>query len=161
MTWLRGLHAAMFERSADLAQLVWAHPGTGRERKGIGFYDYAIIAAARARTGLPPLPVIEITIDEAPVLLALKGAAPLILDILKLGRKVGFRVRLAAQVPSIAELGKGEIRSILNGGNGMPAYAGNLSSTDTADLVAFLASDDADYMTGQAIHANGGAYFGA
>lgn len=117
MAWLRGLYNAMMARSEYLAQLRWQHPRTGRWRKGMGFFDYDIVAAARAAQGLPPLPFIEIVIDEAPLLLAIKGASQLLLDILKLGRKVGFRVVLAAQVPSIAELGKGELRSILVGGN--------------------------------------------
>jgi hypothetical protein len=107
MTWLRALYAAMMTRSEALASRPWRHPRTGKTRKGMGWFDPIV-------TGLP---IIEITVDEAPILLAVPGAPQLLLDIAKLGRKVGFRLRLAAQIPSIAELGKGELRSILVGGN--------------------------------------------
>ena len=149
MTYLRGLHAAMFDRSAELAGLMWTHPKSGKRVKGFGFYDYWMIAAARAEAaGLDPaaltegelaayaLPIIEITIDEAPILLAMKGAPALLLDILKLGRKVGFRVRLAVQVPSIAELGKGELRSILVGGNVICFRTGDRVSHGMANIPA-------------------------
>jgi hypothetical protein len=149
MTWLRGLHAAMFEQSRELAQLWWTHPGTGRRRKGIGFYDYDIIARARAEAaGVDAatagweqiaqyaLPVVSVVVDESPVLLAMKGAAALLLDIAKLGRKVGFQLILAAQVPSIAELGKGELRSILNGGNVVCYRTGDKLSAGMAGIPA-------------------------
>jgi len=150
MTYLRGLHAAMFERSAELAGLHWTHPRSGRRVKGYGFYDYWMIAASRAEAaGLDPaeltegelaayaLPIIEITIDESPILLAMKGAPALLLDILKLGRKVGFRVRLAVQVPSIKELGgSGELRSILVGGNVICFRTGDKVSNGMANIPA-------------------------
>lgn len=150
MTYLRGLHAAMFERSAELSQLRWLHPKSGKRVKGFGFYDYWMIAAARAEAaGLDPavltegelaawaLPIIEITIDEAPILLAMKGAPALLLDILKLGRKVGFRVRLAVQIPSIKELGgTGELRSILVGGNVICFRTGDKVSHGMANIPA-------------------------
>jgi len=150
MTYLRGLHAAMFDRSAELSQLHWTHPKSGKRVKGFGFYDYWMIAAARAEAaGLDPatlttgelsayaLPIIEITIDEAPILLAMKGAPALLLDILKLGRKVGFRVRLAVQVPSIKELGgTGELRSILVGGNVICFRTGDKVSHGMANIPA-------------------------
>ncbi|HYK70409.1 MAG TPA: hypothetical protein VEV45_20865 [Streptosporangiaceae bacterium] len=121
MAYLRGLHDAMRARSQFLANSRWC-PEHGieegrvcsrtgcrrRTRMGMHFFDPWM-------TGLP---FIEITIDEAPILLAVKGSVPLLLDILKLGRKVGFRVRLAAQVPSMKELGgSSELRSILAGGS--------------------------------------------
>jgi hypothetical protein len=150
MTYLRGLHAAMFDRSAELAGLYWTHPKSGKRVKGFGFYDYWMIARARAEAaGLKPddltegelaayaLPIIEITIDEAPILLAMKGAPALLLDILKLGRKVGFRVRLAVQVPSIKELGgSGELRSILVGGNVICFRTGDKVSHGMANIPA-------------------------
>jgi len=150
MTYLRGLHAAMFERSAELAGLHWTHPRSGKRVKGYGFYDYWMIAASRAEAaGLDPaeltegelaayaLPIIEITIDESPILLAMKGAPALLLDILKLGRKVGFRVRLAVQVPSIKELGgSGELRSILVGGNVICFRTGDKVSNGMANIPA-------------------------
>jgi hypothetical protein len=117
MIYLAGLRNAMMARSRDLADLPWANPVTGKTRKGLGFFDYQIVAQARARLGLPPLPLVEVTIDEAPILLACPGAVEMVLEIGKLGRKVGFRLVLAAQVPSIAELGQQELRSMLVGGN--------------------------------------------
>jgi len=117
MTWLAALHKAMFARSAWMSELEWCREhgdcGRGRcgpackRRRGMGFFNPFMV----------DVPIIEITIDEAPILLASKGAAALILDLLKLGRKVGFRLRLAAQVPSLAELKAQEVRSILVGGN--------------------------------------------
>lgn len=150
MTYLRGLHAAMFDRSAELAQLTWtqhrcqSRDGTSclagkrgcRQRKGFNFYDYEMIKAARAAQGLPPLPIIEITIDEAAVLLAMKGAPALLLDIAKLGRKVGFRLRIALQVPSISEMHKGELRSILNGGNVICFRTGDKVTNGMANIPA-------------------------
>lgn len=147
MTFLRGLHAAMNDRSAHLASLTWmAHrcaskDGTDctarcRRRKGFGFFDYAMIAAARAEIGLPPLPIIEITIDEAAVLLAMRGAPALLLDIAKLGRKVGFRLRLALQVPSISEMGKGELRSMFVGDNVFCFRTGDKVSNGMANIPA-------------------------
>ena len=150
MTYLRGLHAAMFERSAELAALTWtqhrcpSRDGTDclagkrgcRQRKGFNFYDYGMIKAARAEHGLDPLPIIEITIDEAAVLLSMKGAPALLLDIAKLGRKVGFRLRIALQVPSISEMHKGELRSILNGGNVICFRTGDKVTNGMANIPA-------------------------
>src|SRR5262252_2907593 len=150
MTFLRGLHAAMYDRSRELASLTWtAHrcvsqdgtdclPGRkGCKRlKGFGFYDYEMIKAARAEQGLGPLPIIEITIDEAAVLLAMQGAPALLLDIAKLGRNVGFRLRLALQVPSISEMHKGELRSILNGGNVFCFRTGDKVTNGMANIPA-------------------------
>ena len=150
MTYLRGLHAAMFDRSAELAALTWTQhrcagkDGTDcltgrkgcRRRKGFNFYDYDMIKAARAGQSLGPLPIIEITIDEAAVLLAMQGAPALLLDIAKLGRKVGFRLRLALQVPSISEMHKGELRSILNGGNVICFRTGDKVTNGMANIPA-------------------------
>lgn len=114
-TYLQGLHAALMARSEYLGQLRW-RDSKGRMRTGMGFFNPFMT---------PDLPIIEVTIDEAPVLLAMMKkigtqtikAVDLVLDIGKLGRKAGFRLRLAAQVPSLAELGKQELRSMLVGGN--------------------------------------------
>ena len=107
VAYLDGLYAGMQAQSAWLADLEWTHPLTGQTRRGMDFFD----------TDLCGLPLTEITIDEAAVLLAIKGIPARILDLAKLGRKVGFRVRLGLQVPSWAEMGKSELRSILTGGN--------------------------------------------
>jgi hypothetical protein len=113
MVYLRGLHAAMFRRSEYLANLEW-RDDKGKLRRGMGFFNPFLCG----------LPIVEITLDEAPVLLKVPrpsktqmSAVQMILDLGKLGRKAGFRLRLAAQVPSLAELGAQELRSMLVGGN--------------------------------------------
>jgi hypothetical protein len=111
LTWLRGLHAGLFARSAQLANLDWTD-AKGRRRHGMGFYNPYLLA----ELGLD-VPIVEITLDEAPVLLAIRGVPELVLGMAKLGRKCGFRWRLAAQVPSLAELKAQELRSLLAGGN--------------------------------------------
>src|SRR5215831_1150155 len=147
MTYLRGLHGALFERSRELANLTWVkhkcdrRDGTDctprcKRRKGFNFYDYELIKAARAEQRLPPLPIIQIVVDEAPILLAMKGAPELLTDIVKLGRKTGFQLILAAQVPSIAEMGKSELRAILNGGNVFVFRTGDKLSAGMAGIPA-------------------------
>ena len=110
LAFLEGLHDGMLARSRELAGRKWVND-QGRERTGMGFFDAAL-------TGLP---IIEVTVDEAPVLLAHPKYGPravqLMGGIAKLGRKAGFRLRLAAQVPSLSELGDQALRSMLNGGN--------------------------------------------
>jgi len=116
LAWLRGLHAGMFARSDYMASVWWCRRHgvfldrcdgeCKKPRQGMGFFNPFMI----------DLPIVEVTIDEAPILLAVDGATALILDMLKLGRKAGIRFRLAAQVPSLAELQQQEIRSILAAG---------------------------------------------
>jgi len=117
MAWLLGLNDAMYARSRFLSQALWCREhGTAlvprqcercrKPRRGMGFFN----------PWLSGLPVIEITLDEAPVLLAIPGAVAKVLDMLKLGRKAGFRFRLAAQVPSLSELGDQALRSMLVAG---------------------------------------------
>jgi hypothetical protein len=110
MTFLRGLHASMLARSRYLAGLTWT-TDDGDVRKGMGFFDPFL-------TGLP---VIEITLDEAPALLTDKKhgeeAAWILGDTGKRGRKVGYRLRFAIQVPSLAEMRLQALRSMLVGGN--------------------------------------------
>ena len=125
MTYLRALHAAMMDRSEWLGQLEWTDP-KGRRRRGMGFFDPDMCG----------LPIIEITLDEAPILLAVKGAVQLVLDIGKLGRKAGFRLRLAAQVPSMKELGASELRSILVGGSVFCLRAGDKVSGGMVNIAA-------------------------
>lgn len=140
MSYLRGLHQAMMSRSAFLAGVRWCKThgvhlvkdcaGCRRPRTGMHFFDPWM-------TGLP---VIEVTVDEAPVLLSLKGAGPLLLDIGKLGRKAGFRLVLAAQVPSIKEFGSAgsELRSMMVGGNVIGLRAGDKVTGGMLNLPAKL-----------------------
>ena len=135
MAYLRGLYVAMMARSEYLAGVRWVHPRTGKVRKGMGFFDPFIKIAGEDGMRRPlGLPYIEIVIDEAPILLSVKGAAELITNIAKLGRKVGFRLVLAAQVPSLAELKAAELRSILVGGNVFGFRAGDKVSGGMLNL---------------------------
>ena len=112
MAFLRGLHAGLLDRSRYLAGLRW-RTGDGETRTGMGFFDAFM-------TGLP---IIEITLDEAPAFLTDpkhgSEAGRLLADIGKRGRKAGFRLRIAVQVPSLSELGGDAqaLRSMLVGGN--------------------------------------------
>jgi len=136
MAYLRGLYVAMMARSEQLAATRWVHPRTDRVHKGMGFFD-PFIEIVDPETGQRRplgLPYVEIVIDEAPILLAVKGAAELITNIAKLGRKVGFRLVLAAQVPSLAELKAAELRSILVGGNVFGFRAGDKVSGGMLNL---------------------------
>lgn len=139
MTYLRALHAAMMNRSEYLGSIEWIDDrgGQPRRRRGMGFFN-PLVQVVRPDGTIGPLnlPVIEITLDEAPILLAVKGAVPLILDLAKLGRKVGFRLRLAAQVPSMKELGASELRSILNGGSVFCLRAGDKVSGGMVNIAA-------------------------
>ena len=108
---LEGLHGAMMDRSDFLGSVEW-RDARGRRRKGMGFYDPVILAANEI-----DLPVIEVVIDEAPELLAVKGALRWVEGIAKLGRKTGVRLKLAVQVPSLKELGDQALRSMLVSGN--------------------------------------------
>ena len=126
LVYLRGLREAMYERSRTLAQMSWTDPKTGRKRKGMGFYSYELCG----------LPLIMIVIDESPILLADEEARRIVLEIGKLGRKVGFRLVLAAQVPSIAELGQQELRSMLVGGNVFCFRTGDKVSGSMVNLKA-------------------------
>jgi hypothetical protein len=120
LIWLLALEKALLDRSKYLASLTWINPENGKHRKGMGFFNpfTKIVDPVTGRIRPLGLPVVEITIDEAPLLLALTGAKDLLLNILKLGRKAGVRVRLACQVPSLTELGGDQaLRSLLVGGS--------------------------------------------
>jgi hypothetical protein len=139
MTYLRALHAAMMDRSEYLGSVIWFDDrgGQRRRRRGMGFFNpFVDVLHPDGTIGPLGLPIIEITIDESPVLLACKGAVPLVLDLAKLGRKVGFRLRLAAQVPSMKELGASELRSILNGGSVFCLRAGDKVSGGMVNIQA-------------------------
>jgi hypothetical protein len=128
LAYLRGLYAAMMSRSEVMASLRWQHPRTRKMRRGMGFYAPEILVEIAQGSLIPLgelLPIIEIVIDEAPVLLAVKGVPELLANIAKLGRKAGFRLKIAAQVPSLAELKSPELRSILVGGGAFAYRSGD------------------------------------
>lgn len=147
MTYLRALHAAMMDRSEYLGQLEWIDDRGGRQRRrrGMGFFNpFTQVVHPDGTIGPLGLPVIEVTLDEAPILLAISQkigtqtvkAVDLVLDLGKLGRKAGFRLRLAAQVPSMKELGASELRSILVGGNVFCLRAGDKVSGGMVNIAA-------------------------
>lgn len=124
--YLAGLHAAMLDRSRYLASMPWTAPD-GSARTGMAFFDAVL-------TGLP---IVEITVDESPALLAhpVHGAAAAYLlgEIGKLGRKAGFRIRLAVQHPSLSELGNHPpLRSMLVGGN---VFCGRTGDAQTQGMI--------------------------
>lgn len=139
IVYLRALHAAMLDRSKYLAGFRWT-TDEGHERKGMGFFDPFM-------TGLP---IVEITVDETPALTTghkrAEEAVWLLGDIGKRGRKAGFRLRVAVQVPSLAELGAQAFRSMLVGGNVFGLRAGDRVSggmigisVDPSDLPKYFA----------------------
>jgi len=101
------------------------------------------------------LPVIEITIDEAPLLLAVPGAKELLLDLIKLGRKTGVRIRLAAQVPSLNELKLQEIRSLLIGGGAFCLRTGDKVSANMMNITAAPWELPKKFLNGQRTHGLG------
>lgn len=153
LTYLKGLHAALMARSEYLGQLRW-RDSKGKMRTGIGFFNPFL-------PELLDLPIVEVTIDEAPVLLAMQDkvngrkVVDLVLDIGKLGRKCGFRLRLAAQVPSLAELGKQELRSMLVGGNVFCLRAGDKVSGGMMNIKASPYELPKVWASGEATHGLG------
>jgi hypothetical protein len=138
LIWLKALQEAMLARSAYLAGVTWISPKDGKRRRGMGFFNPFIMIVDPV-TGQPRplgLPVIEITIDEAPLLLAVPGAKELLLNLIKLGRKAGVRIRLAAQVPSLNELKLQEIRSLLIGGGAFCLRTGDKVSANMMNITA-------------------------
>lgn len=98
---LEDAFAEMIARNKLLAGITW-RDDKGREHKGLSYYD----PAAYARLGIDlDLPILSVTIDEAPMVLAHPRAKWLVERLLSMGRKCGIRLRLVTQVPSIAELG--------------------------------------------------------
>lgn len=126
LAFLRGLHDAMFGRSDFLGGFEWTDPRTGRKRRGLDHFD----------AGTCGRPMVQVIVDEAPVLLAIRGVPELVLDFGKLGRKVGFGLVLAVQVPSVREMQAGELRSILNGGTVICHRTGDKVSSGMLNLPA-------------------------
>lgn len=96
---LEDAFAEMIARNKLLSQVKW-RDGKGREHTGLSYYDPVVYAAL----GID-LPILSITLDEAPMVLAHPRAKWLVERLLSMGRKCGIRLRLVTQVPSIAELG--------------------------------------------------------
>jgi hypothetical protein len=126
LAFLSGLHDAMFGRSDFLGSFEWTDPRTGKLRRGLDHFDSETCGR----------PLVQVFTDEAPVLLAVKGVPELILDFGKLGRKVGFSLVLAVQVPSVKEMQAGELRSILNGGTVICYRTGDKVSSGMLNLPA-------------------------
>jgi hypothetical protein len=94
------------ERSNRYARMKWTDD-KGRTRRG-------------KATFIPGEPdqILSLTLEEAPALMAIHGAADIAADIGKRGRKCGVKLRLVAQVPNLDELGnKASLRAMLQSGN--------------------------------------------
>ncbi len=90
---LERAYVEMLARNHHLANLRWTD-SNGNARRGRSYFE---------PTG--DMPILSITIEEAPNMLALPRFRWLVEQFLKMGRKCGIRLRLVAQIPSIAELG--------------------------------------------------------
>ncbi len=97
---LEDAFAEMIARNKLLSQFKW-FDDKGREHKGLSYYD----PKEYARLGIDDMPILSITIDEAPMVLAHPRAKWLIERLVSMGRKCAIRLRLVTQIPSIAELG--------------------------------------------------------
>lgn len=128
---VRGLNAGMMDRSRRLASMTW--DDDGHKARGMPFFDARL-------TGLP---VVMPFTDEAPVLLSGDGNPRLAAEMIrlageraKLGRKTGMSEQLAAQVPSLGELGDQALRSMLVGGNVICLRTGDKVSAGMVGLQA-------------------------
>lgn len=92
-------YAEMLARNKFLASVKWVDE-KGRERTGLKEYDPAKLA----KLGIY-LPILSLTLEEAPMLLQDARIKRMVEDMLKMARKCGIRIRLVTQIPSIAELG--------------------------------------------------------
>jgi len=90
---LERAYAEMLARNKHLANVEWIDRN-GNKRHGLSFFEPSA-----------ELPLLSLTIEEAPNLLINPRFKWLVEQILKMGRKCGLRLRLVTQVPSIAELG--------------------------------------------------------
>ncbi|HEY3263313.1 MAG TPA: hypothetical protein VGJ95_24075 [Pseudonocardiaceae bacterium] len=116
---IRLLHAAravMYARSAHLARVEYIDR-KGRTVRGIDHFDPT-----------PELPLLQVVVDEAHVLLKDPTAVEIIEDIGKMGRKTGIGVVLVTPVPSVQELGGSlPIRTMVSSGNVVVFRCDNLS----------------------------------
>lgn len=90
---LERAYAEMLARNSHLANLPWTD-SNGNTRRGRSYFEPTAA-----------MPILSITIEEAPNMLANARFRWLVEQFLKMGRKCGIRLRLVAQIPSIAELG--------------------------------------------------------
>lgn len=90
---MQDVYREMIARNKELSQRPWTD-SRGRKRKGVNHF-----------TPTAEMPLLSITLEEAPALLADPRIKKIVEMILKMGRKCGIRLRLVTQVPSIAELG--------------------------------------------------------
>ncbi len=90
---LERAYAEMLARNNHLANLRWTD-SNGNARRGRSYFEPTA-----------DMPILSITIEEAPNLLTNARFRWLVEQFLKMGRKCGLRLRLVAQIPSIAELG--------------------------------------------------------
>lgn len=98
-TLIQRAYGEMLARNKFLASVKWTDE-KGRARTGLGKYDPALLA----KLGIY-LPILSLTLEEAPMLLQDARIKRMVEDMLKMARKCGVRIRLITQVPSIAELG--------------------------------------------------------
>jgi len=113
---LHAARAVMYARSAHLARVQYVDE-KGRTVRGTDHFDPT-----------PAMPLLQVVIDEAHVLLKDSTAVEIIEDIGKMGRKTGIGVVLVTPVPSVQELGGSlPIRTMVSSGNVVVLRCDNLS----------------------------------
>jgi len=93
MAMLEDVDAEMKRRNSYMATMPWTDD-KGRARTGKAIFEPT-----------PELPILSVTLEEAPEVLKIPRAVEIIAGGLKLARKTGIRWRLIAQIPAITELG--------------------------------------------------------
>lgn len=98
--------AVMRSRARYMATMDWTD-AQGRARHGMKHFEPSA-----------DMPLLAITIEEAPQVMKIKGAAENAADIVNTGRKVGIALTFVAQVPLLSQLGNSTpLRAGLTSGN--------------------------------------------
>lgn len=109
---LRAMFAEMKRRERILSDLEWTDE-LGRKHEGIDHFDPLNPAIQRLN-----MPLICLTIEEAPEMLRVDGAAPIVESIARQSRKDGMKIRLVVQVPLLDQLGGSTtLRAMVASGN--------------------------------------------
>lgn len=98
--------AVMRARSDYMAKMRWVDD-KGRNRRGKGFFEPTV-----------EMPLLRITIEESPDVMAVKGAVENAKTLANMGRKTGIGVDFVTQMPLLSELGNSApLRAGLTSGN--------------------------------------------
>ncbi len=119
MAVLYAVRDEMYRRSRLLSRVEWIDED-GDQVEGIEFFDptHPVIRELG-------LPLLVLTIEEAPTFLALPGARAITEDLAKMARKCGIKLRLICQVPLLDQLGSTTLRDQVASGNVVVLRTGN------------------------------------